>query len=210
MKKIDSLFLWICFGAPVPVLTFAFAFLTWYFLFRNNESLIPYFIIPGFLAGVLFDILFLKTIVMRAPDYPLQVLAGLYILYSILIYGFWMGFPVPNLIMGPIAAYYMGIRTRKHEIPAGNHSGLIRSLSRFSALVMLVICILTAMMGLHEENIGLTLRNMFRLGFDVTRAMVWLLIIIGGSGLVIIEYFLTKFTLQALIRHSEKLAAVKE
>jgi len=49
-------------------------------------------------------------------DLPVWILTGFYIFYNVLIYGFFMGFPVSNLAMGVVAGYYFGIKIKSKNI----------------------------------------------------------------------------------------------
>jgi hypothetical protein len=106
-----------------------------------------------------------------------------------------MAFPVFNLAMGIIAGYYYGIKIKYQEIHFDQSEILIKKVPFFTALVMLIICITTSLIALSEKTIGLELQGMLKLNFEVTRGMIMTLILIGGSSLIIIQYFLTRITI---------------
>jgi hypothetical protein len=76
-----------------------------------------------------------------------------------------------NLAMGIIAGYYSRIRIKYKNILAIQIDRLIKIISLFTDLIMLLICISTVMLALLEKTIGLELQGMFDLGFEITKSM---------------------------------------
>jgi hypothetical protein len=202
MKFPDKLYLLCVWGTPAPLLLSGIALTFWMYFFQNIS--VYYFVITGFLLGIIFDFFFLKKSLGKALDLSLPKLSLFYIFYTIMIYGFFMGMPVPILIMGPFAAYYFGIKSANRVIEDNEKKNLIRQLSWFSTLVMFIICCLTALMGLSQENIGLELKGMLGLNFNVTRIMIWGLILIGGSVLIVAQYFITKWSIIFFLKRAIK------
>ena len=198
MKIYDKLFLGFIFGFPAPFILFSLGLVLWMFLFRN--SVVYYFVIPGFFSGIILDILFLKKLIRNAFDLSQAILISLYVFYSVMSFGFFMGFPVPNLIVGPIAAYFIGLKWKIMNTSEDQREKSIRPFSLFCGLIMFIICLLTALMGLSQKEIGLELKGMLGLNFDVTRTMIWALILIGGSFLVVCQYFLSRISLLIILK----------
>jgi hypothetical protein len=200
MKTIDKLLFGLLFGFSFPLFFFLMALTLWYYLFQNFNVL--YFVLPGVIAGILIDALYLKKLIFITLNLPTWTLIGFYLFYNICIYGFFMGFPVFNLGMGIIAGYYFGIRINHENSPLKQVEYLRKSVPFFTTLVMVLICISTALIALSEKTLGLELQGMFRLRFQVTKGMIISIILIGGIGLIVTQYYLTKIIMNGTIKNS--------
>jgi hypothetical protein len=161
------------------------------FCFVKEDNL-PYFFITGIITGIILDIIFIRRILSVLFDQPFWVFAGFYILCSVLIYGAFMGLPVPQLVVGLAAGYYWGRRISVKNIISPQLEVMIRKVTFFSAFIMLLICISSALLALNEKTIGEELQGMLGLGFIPGKDLIIGGIIIGGSALIIIQYFITR------------------
>ena len=57
------------------------------------------------------------------------------------------------------------------------------------------------LIALFDKTPGLELQGMFRLGFQVTKGMIISTILIGGTALIIIQYFLTKIIMTITLKN---------
>jgi hypothetical protein len=199
MKRLDKLIFGIMIGSAFPIFLFMIALAIWFYFFQNANVL--YFVFVGLSTGLLFDLIFLKRLVENKYNLPSWMIIGIYALYNICIFGFFMGFPVFNLSMGMIAGYYFGKRLRYNNISFVESKLIIIRVSIFTSLIMLFICIASAFIANIGEGVGKDLQHMFRLNFEVTRTMIWGIILIGGMSLIISQFFLTKFTMIKTIKY---------
>ena len=193
MNQSDKIIFGFIIGASFPIL-FSLIAMTVGFYFFKTESL-PYFFFAGLLTGLLIDIVYLKRLLNNILDIPIGILAGFYIFHNVIIYGLFMGFPVFNLVMGVVAGYYFGRRINYKNITSGQREIIIKKVSLFSGLIMLIICISSGLIALSEKTIGSELQNMLGLGFVVTKGMIIGTIIIGGLTLIISQYYLTRIVM---------------
>ncbi len=110
-----------------------------------------------------------------------------------------MGFPVPNLTLGVVAAYYTANQMKAQNITDDLRTQKIKSVSQFSAMVMFFICILSSTIGLLGIGVGESIQQMFRLSFEVTKPMILTIAILGTILLVYLQLTITKTTLKQLI-----------
>jgi cellobiose-specific phosphotransferase system component IIC len=103
-----------------------------------------------------------------------------------------MGFQVFNIFMGIIAGYYYGRRIICKKIISTQREALIKKVSLFTALIMLLICISPALLALNEKTIGEELQNMLGLNFIPSRGLIISGIILGGITLIIFQYLITR------------------
>ena len=62
--------------------------------------------------------------------------------------------------------------------------------ARFAFVVLLIVCFCSAYIALLDPFTGANLRGMLGLSFEVTNTHTWLLIILGGAGLLLVQHFL--------------------
>jgi len=198
MKPLDKLLFGLLFGLSFPLFFFLIAVLGFY-LFQDYN--VYYFVFTGIIIGILTDILLLKKMLRITLELPKWIIIGLYLFYNICIYGMFMGFPVFNLGIGIIAGYYYGIKINHQNYPLKQIEQIKKNVSLFTGFIMLLICISSALIALTEKTIGLELQGMLGLGFQVTRGMVIAIILIGGTTLIITQYFLTKIAMTLTIKN---------
>jgi hypothetical protein len=197
MKPLDKLLFRLIFGASFPLFFFLISLALCYF-FQDVSAY--YFVIPGLIAGIITDIIFLKRLVRITLDLPEWAIIVFYLFYNICLYGMFMGFPVFNLVMGLIAGYYYGIKINRKNFTTQEIENIKKRVPLFSGSIMVLICIASALIALTEKTIGLELQGMLGLKFGVTKGMVIALILIGGATLIITQYYLTKIAITLAIK----------
>ena len=202
MKRFNNLFFGFIFGSTFPLLGFLLSLLTW-FCADKTESRVLMYVIPGFIGGILIDILYLKGWINKKYELPLWFVIGIYIFYNICVYGLFMGFPVFNLFSGIIAGYYFGIRIYYKHRSADQQKKSINHVSIFTGFIMLLICISSGYIALAGIGVGRDLEAMLGLGFQVTRPMIWSVTVIGGLLLVLLQILVTKYSMTQTIKAYE-------
>lgn len=156
-------------------------------LFRDDR-VIMVCMLTGLLIGILLDLTLLRKHLLGLFDLSFIKLILLSLFYSAMIYGFFMGFPVFNSLVGIVGSYVLvkGGSLRYEDIK------LIKSKVKIfvavSSLSLLLLCIVTAWLALKERTICLQVKGMLGLPFDVTMGMIWALIIIGSAFLLAFQY----------------------
>jgi hypothetical protein len=200
MKKADKVFFGLLFGG-IPLLLFFLISLTIWFYFDRNETRIPFYVVAGLLMAIIIDLLFLRGWLNRRYDLSIWFVTGMYIFLNVGIFGFFMGVPVINVLMGFIAGYYFGNRILYQGIPQEDRAGVIHRVSLATGFVMTIICISSAWIALSDETTGENLRMMAGLDFEITKSMIWAIIIIGGAGLIVAQYFITKISMKLTLKY---------
>lgn len=201
MKKTDKMLSAIILGSPAPV---SLILLFWWsgVLFNlDNNLLYILLVLSGLAAGIILDITVLRWFVFRLFSLSMPSLFIICTFYSIMIYGMFMGFPVFNSLIG-IAGTYIVIRK---SIVMGDSKEKLDKNTRlfffFSFLLLLVICIITTLMALNEASIGKELELMLNLKFEVTKGMIWTLILVGGSFLLGFQYILSRIVYKTMRKY---------
>jgi len=122
---------------------------------------------------------------------PLLLVA---LFYSIGMYGFFMGFPVFNAAIGTVGGYVVA---RRAAIMGWARQRAVRDGRRVAITMTWVLgalCGVTAWLALNEPTMGSELRSMLGLPFVVTRPMIYGIIVVGGVGLLAVQYGLASLT----------------
>jgi hypothetical protein len=189
MNKTDKIIFGLILGTFFPFLFALIGIGVGFYL--SKEHGIPYFFAAGIIAGIIADLFLLKRILANLFDLNYWLLVGFYILCNIFIYGAFMGFPVCNLVMGLVIGFYSGRRITVKNIISPEREILIKKASVFSALIMLIICISSAYLALHEKTIAEELQGMLGLKFVPSNGLIIGGIISGGIALIILQYLIT-------------------
>jgi len=200
MKNFEKPFFTLIFGMVFPFIFCLILMIIWFYLDKSEDRVL-FYSISGLLIGVLLDIKYLKGWVKHRYDLPIWSVAGFYVVYNIIVYGLFMGFPVFNIFLGFIAGYYFGKRSCYNKQILRESAKLIKKVSLFTGFIMLLICISSAILALLGDGAGGDIQSMLGLHFVVTRPMIWGIIFVGGISLILIQIQITRWTIIKTIKH---------
>jgi hypothetical protein len=159
------------------------------------ESQIPIFMLAGMGVGIVIDLLFLGKWVNVAYQLNPIFLIAIYLFYSVGIFGFFMGVPVFNSIMGPLAGFYVGRRLKQEKADPKETKRMIHRTGLFASFVLAVACTASFILAASEitlaANINGMLRDMFGLNIALDNQTILTLSAFAGIGIVVAEYALT-------------------
>jgi len=199
MKRFEKILNGLIIGGTFPLLFGLLSMITWFYLDKSENRGVIY-LAAGLLLGLIIDLKFLKDWIKHRFELPLWGIAGIYTFYNICVYGFFMGFPVFNVLLGLIAGYYFGNRIISNKIEKEKRSKQINQVSLFTGLIMTLICVSSAIIGLTDKTIGDNIQGMLGLDFGITKTMILAIIFVGGFGLIISQYYITRLTIVKTIR----------
>jgi hypothetical protein len=142
----------------------------------------------GLALGVTLDLTVLRKHLDSLLDLRPIALGALALFYSIMIYGFFMGLPVANLLVGLVGGYVVGRKAALHGWSPERARPAARVTAAIATSILAVLCVATARMALNEPTIGLQVRGMLGLPFEVTRPMIYATIVGGGAALLAAQY----------------------
>ena len=206
MKKFDQIFFGLILAGVFPLLLMMTSMTAWFYLDRN-EARAPYCLLAGLVIGLVIDLIYFKGWLKNRYELPISFVILIYLLYNILVYGFFMGFPAFHPLAGLVAGYYFGLRVVHQNIPTIQYPTLIRRVSMFTGLVMTAICIPSGLIGLLAHGIDKNIEGMLQLGFEVTRPMLWTITSVGGVFLVAAKFLLTRMAMKQTIKVASKIYA---
>lgn len=212
-----------------------------WFYFDKSENRAILYLISGLLSGLLIDLRFLKRWIIHIYELPIFFVAGIYIFYNILIFGFFMGFPVFNTFLGLLAGYYYGkricyVKAKEEKYPeilnqtsiskklilkesilkdslsqkSISNVSLFRisifrvsifhvsifKLSLFTGSIMIIICFLSGFLAIYKNGASTMIEDILKLRFKVTPAILWIIILSGGSILIFLNIILTEISMK--------------
>lgn len=195
-KKINVLII----GSVFP-LSFGLLSVTIWMLLDKTESRPLLYLAIGLLIGILIDLKFLKSWIRQRFNLPIWILALIYLVYNVFVYGFFMGLPVFNAFLGLLAGYYSGNRICFNKMKSERHPKLINQVSMFAGLIMTLVCVLSGFLALMDFGAAGMIENVLGLDFEVTNSMMWGIVLIGGLILIIINILLTRITMIKAIKN---------
>ena len=196
----EKAFLLLVFGGIAPI---GFLLCGWWgaFLYAP-ESLIPYFALGGLAIGLLLDVLFLRRWLQMAYRFHPVTLVAIYLYYSVGMFGFFMGVPLFNTLLGPLAGFYTGRRIRITN-PADRKAIILR-VSLFTAFVLALACLAAILLAAAEPTLAANIHGMVldmtQLNINLDNHTILAISSVAGIGLVIAEYYLTSLVIKKVIR----------
>jgi len=198
--KIEKLLNGLIIGGTFPLFFGLLSVVIWFTLDRSENSPFIY-LTTGLLTGLIINSIFLKGWINHRFDLPVWFIAAIYVIYNVLVFGFFMGFPVFNAFLGLFAGYYSGNRVCFKNIEPEMHTKLINQVSFFSGMIMTLVCVLSGFLALvHNEAAGM-IKEVLRLRFEVTKPMVWAIVLTGGPALIFTNILLTRLAMIKTIRN---------
>ena len=190
LAGMERLFLMIMIGLVFPILLGLAGW--WGSLPFVPESSIIYFALGGFMLGVLVDLVFLRFWTRNALRLPLIWPVLIYLFYSVGMFGFFMGVPAFNVIMGPVGGYYMGMRLRAKNSDKDEVEKTARQTGLFAALILAVACTASLLIAWLDPSLEANISGMFALTKPLSKGIILTLSGAAGAGLVVLEYAITR------------------
>jgi hypothetical protein len=168
------------------------------------EGWIPYLALSGLALGILADIYILKRLILRA--YRLGTVFWLVVLlfYSVGTFGFFMSVPIFNAALAVPAGFVVGGKLAREAVDTVRLRRVSRRACILTTALMALVCAASATVALLSPSTPSDLRGMLGLGFEVTQTMIWGLILIGGAGLLAVNWVLTGLSVHLTHRFLSK------
>ena len=188
--KVEILFLGALLGGVFPILCFMIGW--WGSLSILPEASIKYAALGGLLVGIIIDVLFLKKWIMKAYKMDLKWLIAIYLFYSIGLFGFFMGVPVFNLLLGLFAGFYMGLRMADENKGKTEAETVFKKTGLFTSLVLGIACAAAFWLAATDASTAANINGMFGLKNPLSIKTILILSGVGGAALIMLEYYITR------------------
>ena len=193
MIRFDKFLFNVLFGLVIPILCLV---IFWWssLLFTGDNKVIIIISLLGLGIGFMIS-LFLK-LTLRPDIYKLSkpTLIMIYLFYNTGMFGFFMGIPIFNLVLGVIAGFYWAKRLIYFNEET-DYKTEIHRISRFTSIVIGIVCLFSSTFALISKSTPYDLKLMLHLPFDISQPLLISFIITGGMCLIIAQYFLVKATM---------------
>lgn len=169
--------------------------------FSQDDSIMLFALI-GLAAGVAVDLTALKKFTRRLFYLPAAALVCIGLFYTVMVYGFFMGFPLFNSVVGIVFCYIAAKRCVLINLPQKEAKKSTGRFNVFYFSVIISLCVITAILSLGEPSIAAQVKGMLGLPFEVTMGMIWALILIGGTLLVLFQFFTTRLVADIVLKRA--------
>ncbi len=190
-RKFDKVFGAVIWGFMLFVVPFCAVWWT-FFSLTKDVTIIGLGCILGAAAGIVCNVLFLKKLAARLYHQKTWVSVLLLVLYSVGIFGFFMGVPVLNILAGALAAVYVGRQAKILGRDTAHFTQQLKQTQFLLFLVLFVICAASAYLALSDSHTAANLEGMFSLGFSLTQPMLAAIILAGSALLLSFQAALIK------------------
>lgn len=191
MSKLERFVMIIVFGSVVPIGLFEAGW--WISVLAFASDTIWMGALIGLTAGLLIDLLFLRKWLFNVYIIPNTIAILIYVFYLIGLLGFFMGFPVFSIFAGIMAGVYKGRKMFHFRAGTEEAEYRINKTCWLTMVGMAATCIATTLVAFKDvKDTAGNLEGMFRLSFEVTPLMILGITVIGGLGLIISQFWLTK------------------
>ena len=201
MSKFDAIILGILFGAVPILLCLLLVVIIAFSADWTGDEFGPY-ALAALGAGLVINIIFLKTWVAGAYRMSNAQLGVIYVFYSIGALGFGMGVPIFNFAVGITARFYTARKVYHIQADQVQRSRKIKKTALFTAVVLMAMCSLTGFWALIGGLIGSRFETPV-LSFTFTAPTIIGCVIAGGLILCTLQYWLTIAAAKITLRLSK-------
>jgi len=149
----------------------------------------------SFIPAIAFDAALMKKWIKSAYQMSGVTLGILYLFYSIVTLGMFMGLPIGSFTLGIAAGLYAA---RKMQLAQANEQVRRRYFKKtavFSAAVMTLMCCLITLWAIAGQMIGYRIDS-----FTITAPIFFAIVLTGGAIAVMLQYFGTLAAAKMMLR----------
>lgn len=201
MSRFDRFLSAVLLGALAPLVLLL---LFWWgsIPFAQDDRAIMLFAFAGLAAGIILDLTALRKFIRRLFSLPAPALACVGLFYSVAVFGFFMGFPLFNCVVGIVFGYIAAKRCVVLNLPQPQARGSAGKFNVFFLAVIICLCVVSAVLSLGEPSITSQVKGMLGLPFDVTMWMIWTVILVGGTLLVLFQFFTARLIADIVLKRA--------
>ncbi len=181
--------------APIPLALFM---IVWWVSNPFVRDLYAFFFAVG---GLLIGLWLNNELLEPFQFYKIRkrTLGLIYIFFSLIFMGFFMGIPALNLLLGVLAGNYLSIRIISNYRKDRKIIINIRQGALYTAIVLFFITLLAGFTAVSDiDNSIILAEQIFNVSFSPNQFII--LISLNGVLLVIFQYYLTLFTTKTMLQ----------
>jgi len=147
--------------------------------------------LAGLGAGLVVDVIFLRKWVRRRQALSWVAWLGIFLFYSVGMFGFFMGVPLFNVVLALPAGLVVGGKLALLARDVDRDRRITRWACLCTTAMLAVVCAASATIALVSRSTATDLQRLLHLGFVITPAHIVGLIVIGGGALLTLQWVLT-------------------
>lgn len=180
---------------PIPL---AIVLLVWWIsnpFMSDLNSL--FFAIGGLLIGLWLN----KELILPYQFYKIKkrILALVYLFFSIVTLGYFIGIPAFNILLGFFAGNYLSIRAISNYKIERQINKDFKQGAAYTSLILFIITAFAFIMAFSDIEHSIKLTNQI-LGIPINKTFFIVLTSLGGIFIVILQYFITLFTARTMLQ----------
>ena len=203
IPNIEKLILTVILGMIAPILGLLSCW--WGVLLFLPQNLVPFAALTGLILGLIADGIFLKQVVHHAHQMDIRIWVAIHLFYSVGVLGFFMGVPVFNAFLAIPAGFVIGARLAYQSADDARLRAATRQTCIITTIILTLVCIASAFIALASPSTPADLEGMLGLRFAITQAMLRGIILLGGLGLLVVNWLLADFSVRFTYRFLERL-----
>lgn len=184
MRGVECVLLAFYFGL-VPVLFCLVVTVVIASVLFGTESLGPW-ALWSFAPAIAFDAGLMKKWIKSAYRMSGVTLGILYLFYSVVTLGMFMGLPIGSFTLGIAAGLYAARRMQLAQADEQTRKRYFKKMAVFSASVMALMCCLITLWAVAGRMIGYRIDT-----FTITAPVFFAIALTGGAIAVMLQYFVT-------------------
>ena len=151
----------------------------------GTEALGPW-ALWSFAPAIAFDLALMKKWIRGAYQMSGITLGILYLFYSVVTLGMFMGLPIGSFALGIAAGLYVARRMQLTQANEQTSKRYFKKTAIFSASVMVLMCCLITLWAIAGRMIGYRIET-----FTITAPIFFAIVVTGGAIAVTLQYFVT-------------------
>jgi F0F1-type ATP synthase assembly protein I len=160
----------------------------------GKEDLGPW-VLWSFAPAIAFDAIVMKKWVKGAYQMSGITLGILYLFYSIVTLGMFMGLPIGSFTLGIAAGLYAARKMQLARADEQSRRRYFKKTAVFSASVMALMCCLITLWAIAGQMIGYKIDT-----FTITAPIFLVIVLTGGTIAVTLQYFVTLVVAKLMLR----------
>ena len=149
----------------------------------------------SFIPAIAFDAAFMKRWIRGAYQMSGVTLCILYLFYSVVTLGMFMGLPIGSFTLGIAAGLYAARKMQLAQADEQVRRRYFKKTAVFSASVMVLMCCLIALWAIVGKMIGYRIDS-----FTISAPIFFAIVLSGGAIAVTLQYFATLAAAKIMLR----------
>jgi hypothetical protein len=149
----------------------------------------------SFVPAIVFDAVLMKKWIRDAYQTSGVTLGILYLFYSIVTLGMFMGLPIGSFTLGIAAGFYAARKMQLAKADELARKRYFKKTAVFSASVMVLMCCLITLWAIAGQMIGYRIDT-----FTITAPIFLVIVLTGGTIAVTLQYYVTLAAAKLMLR----------